>query len=360
MKASHAAVAILAASSVVLAGCGGGSNSDGGSSAKVSLEDATNYTGGDRADFLRKCALKEGKVEVYTTQNPTLVDQLQAGFQKKYPGIKVAATRRNSPQTAEALTKESSAGVHKADVVNLKIEVAEDLLDQFVSFKSPALAAYPKEAIGKDNKFVSSGRVPYGVLYNTKKVSGADVPKTGDDLLDPKWKGEIAFSTTGPGTQWIGYMNSKYGEKWVESFGKQDIHTTAANTNAITAQVASGEAAIAPDINLSGADGILEADPKAPIKWVPIDSTWAEDTTEIANNAPHPCAAMLYVDYLISKEGQSINPSYYSFRTDVPKRDVLGGVEPVGVWGIVGSHDPEAYKAASKKWTALIDKYIIN
>jgi iron(III) transport system substrate-binding protein len=355
MKASRAAAVLIAASSVVLTGCG---DSESGQ-ASVSLEKATNYTGSDREDFLLKCAKEEGRVEVYTTQNPTLVDQLQAGFMKKYPGIKVNATRRNSPQTAEALTKESNAGVHKADVVSLKVEVAEDLLDQFVSFTSPELEAYPADAIGPDTKYVSTGRVPYGIIYNTDKVSADEAPKTSQDLLDSKWKGQIALSTTGPGTQWVGYMGSKYGEKFLEEFGKQDVHTTEANTNAITGQVAAGEALIAPAINLSGVDGLKEADPKTPVAWLPIDPTWAEDSTEIAVKAPHPCAAMLYTDYSLSKEGQTINPSYFSARTDVEAGNALGSAKPLGIWEVVGKHDAEAFKKASQQWTALIDEYII-
>jgi iron(III) transport system substrate-binding protein len=340
----------------MLAGCGGGS-SDSGSG--VSVAKAAKYSGSDRQEFLEKCAKEEGSLTVYSAQNTDLWQPLRAGFMKKYPGIKVSTTRRTSAETAEAITKEASANVNKFDVADLKVEVSESLLDQFASYTSPELASYPKEAIGTDGKYVTSDRIPYGIVYNTDKVAEADVPKTSEDLLDPKWKGQIAMSSTLLGQQWVGWMDSKYGDDFIKAFGKQDVHTTAANGNAITAQVAGGEALIAPAVDLAGVETLKAAGKKAPIKWLPIDPQWTEGSLSISAKAPHPCAAMLYIDYELSTEGQTINPHYLSARTDAAPNPAVAGIEPVTIWEIVGKHDAKAYQDASKRWTQLIDQYII-
>ncbi|GAA1513069.1 ABC transporter substrate-binding protein [Nocardioides humi] len=320
------------------------------------VEEAVHYSGDDRTSFLTDCAKDEGVLELYTAQNPVQVDALSAAFTAKYPFLKVNATRRTTPATAEAVTKEAQARVNKVDVVSIKIEVVETMLDIFTDFDSPELDAYGDDAIGTDGKYVSVGQVPYGVIYNTDFVSAADAPQTSEDLLDPKWKGRIALSTTGPGTQWVGWMKSLYGEEWIERFGEQDIHTTEANTNAISGQVASGEAWIAPAINLSGFTGLKDA----PLEWVPIDPTMAEDTVAIAKAAPHPCAAMLYVDFSLSKEGQMLSTEYISPRDDVEATGVLAGLEPAGIWEILGEQDSDAYSEAIKEWGELIDRYLIN
>lgn len=351
-------VGLLAATSLVLVGCGGG-NSDATSEA-VSVEKAAQYTGNDRQAFLEKCAKDEGSVTVYTAQNTDLWEKLRAGYMKKYPGIKVNTTRRTTAQTAEAFTKEASAKVNKVDVMDVKVEVAASLVDLYASYTSPELKAYPATAIGADNKFVTSDRIPYGVIYNTDKVSEADAPKTSEDLLNPKWKGQIAMSTTLLGTQWVGWMDKKYGEGFIKAFGKQDVRTTDANTDAIAAQVAAGEVLIAPGINLSGVEALKETGKNAPVKWVPIDPQWTEGALSLAAKAPHPCAAMLYIDYELSKEGQTINPLYLSARTDVEANPEVKDIEPVDIWTIIGSHNAADYPEASKKWTALIDKYIIS
>jgi iron(III) transport system substrate-binding protein len=355
MKASRA-FALAAASGLLLAGCGGGSSASGSG---VSVAKAAKYTGSDRQAFLEKCAKDEGSLSVYTAQNTDLWGPLRTGFMKKYPGIKVSTTRRTSGDTAEAITKESGANVNKFDVADLKVEVSESLLNQFASYTSPQLAAYPKDAIGTDGKYVTSDRIPYGIVYNTDKVSAADAPKTSQDLLDPKWKGQIAMSTTLLGMQWVGWMDAKYGDGFIKAFGKQDVHTTAANGNAITAQVAGGEALVAPAVDLAGVETLKAAGKKAPIKWLPIDSQWTEGSLSISAKAPHPCAAMLYIDYELSKEGQTINPLYLSARTDVEPNPAVKGIDPVDIWQIVGKHDATTYLNASKRWTQLIDQYII-
>ncbi|GAA1513157.1 extracellular solute-binding protein [Nocardioides humi] len=347
------AVATSVAAVVTLAGCGDSSEEN---SAKV--KEAAQYSGDDRQGYLEECAKEEGSLSVYSAQQTDLWQPLKEGFQKKYPGIKVETTRRTSAETAETLSKEAQAGVNKADVIDVKVEVAESLLDLFAPFSSPELEAYPETAIGPDSKYVISDQIPYGIIYNTDKVPNP--PKTSEDLLKPEFKGHIAMSTTLLGTQWVGWMENKYGEEFLERFGEQDVRTTDANTDAIIAQVAAGEALVAPGVNLSGVEALKQQSPNAPVEWLPVDPQWTQGALSMAAKAPHPCAAMLYIDYELSAEGQTINPLYLSAREDAPTPDVVQGEnEPVDIWEIVGEHSAQAYQDASRRWTELVDRYII-
>lgn len=383
-------LAVLAAAVVALAACGGQSSnqsdstqtqsssqtsqadsgqsgsdqtssSSGGTSTGNDSQDpvqrAATYSGADRQQFLEECAAKEGSLSVYTGQQTDLWQPLKEAFEKKYPGVKVDTTRRTSAQTAEALNQEAKAGVFKADVVDVKVEVMESLLDIMAPFTSPELESFDKAAIGTDGKYVISDQIAYGVIYNTAQIK--DPPKSSEDLLDPRFKDRMAISTTLLGTQWVGWMYKKYGEDFIKKFGEQHIHTTDANTDAIISQVAAGEIAVAPGINLSGMVALKEKAKDAPVEWLPIDPQWTQGALALVAKAPHPCAAMLYIDFELSKEGQTINPLYMSARNDVPVPTMMEGIEPVDIWEIVGSHDAKAYKAASKKWTELIDRYII-
>lgn len=388
-------LAVLAAAVVALAGCGQSSNQSESSQTQASsqsdssqagsdqtsasssadsssadsssadssqepqdpVQQAATYSGADRQQFLEQCATKEGALSVYTGQQTDLWQPLKDAFEKKYPGIKVDTTRRTSAQTAEALTQEAKAGVNKADVVDVKVEVMESLLDIMTPFDSPELESFDKAAIGTDGKYVISDQIAYGVVYNTNEVK--DPPKSSEDLLDPRFKGQMAMSTTLLGTQWVGWMYKKYGEDFIKKFGEQNIHTTDANTDAIISQVAAGEIAVAPGINLSGMVALKDKSKDAPIEWLPIDPQWTQGALSLVAKAPHPCAAMLYIDFELSKDGQTINPLYMSARTDVPVPEMMNGIHPVDIWEIVGSHDAKAYQDASKKWTQLIDQYII-
>lgn len=330
---------------------------DSGDAAPVSVQEAASYSGADRQEFLEKCAANEGSLSVYTAQNSDLWEALKEGFEKKYPGITVEVTRRTSAQTAEALNEETKAKVYKADVANVKVEVAESLLDLFAPFESPELDAFNDNAIGPDGKLVISDEIPYGVVYNTDKI--VDPPKNSRDLLDPRFKGEIAMSTTLLGTQWVGLMDTKYGEDFIKDFGQQDIHTTDANGNAILAQVAAGSPAMGVALDYASVQALITGGKPAPIEWLPIDAYWTQGALSLVATAPHPCAAMLYIDFELSKEGQAVNPLYLSARDDVPRPDAISGIDPVDVWGIVGEHGAAAYQAAHQRWTQLIDQYII-
>lgn len=346
-------MATAAVASVALAGCG--AQPANGSDVKK----AAQYTGSDRQQYLEKCAKKEGTLTVYTAQNTDLWTKLRAGFVKKYPYVKTNTTRRTSTETAVALTKEASSHVNKADVIDVKVEVAEGLLDLFAPYTSPQLSAYPQDVMGTGHKYVVSDEIPYGVAYNTDKISAADAPKTSADLLKPEFKGKIGMSTTLLGTQWIGWMLKKYGVNFIKQLGKQSIHTSATNTDAFAAQVASGESLIAPAVSLSGVQSLKDSGKPAPVKWVPIDSQWTQGALAIAANAPHPCSAMLYIDYELSKEGQTVNPLYLSARKDVQPNPALKDIKPATVWDIIGSHKASDYNKASKQWTQLIDQYIV-
>lgn len=361
------AIAMLVALPLAVAACGSSSPAGAASSqseAETSQrevetsqvdQDPLHYSGSDRATYLTECAKKEGQVEVYTAQDTVVADALKDAFVAKYPGINVNSTRRTAPATAEAVSKEASAGVNKVDVVQLKTEVVESILDLFADFDSPEMANYPESAIGPDKKYVDSGYGAFVTIYNTDHISESEAPKSSNDLLDPQWSGKIAMSTTGPGSQWIGWMNKKYGLDFIKAYGQQHIHTSAVNSTAIAQQVASGDAWIAPAIALTGLRNL----DGAPIKWIPADATKAVDTIEIAKKAPHPCAAMLYTDFVLSKEGQSINTDYLSARNDVKPVGVMADLDPVGVWELVGKHDTAAYQADLKEWQQLIDQYVV-
>lgn len=359
-RIAYAAIAVLIAIPISLSGCGS-SQSTGTDSSATGREppqtdhDPLSYQGDDRAAFLAECGKEEGQVEIYTAQDTVVADALKKAFTDKYPHIGVNSTRRTAPATAEAVSKEAEAGVHKVDVVQLKTEVVGSLLDLFASFNSPEMAYYPESAIGPDRKYVDSGYGAFVTIYNTDHISESDAPRSPTDLLDPQWSGKIAMSTTGPGSQWIGWMNKKYGIDFIKAYGKQHVRTSAVNSTAIAQQVAAGDAWIAPAIALTGLRNL----DGAPIQWIPADATKAVDTIEVAKTAPHPCAAMLYTDFVLSKEGQTINSDYLSARNDVKPVGVMADLDPVGVWDLVGKHDTSAYQADLKQWHRLIDQYIV-
>jgi iron(III) transport system substrate-binding protein len=347
--------ATFALLSLALTACGESAAQNEDEASGNPVVEAATYDGDDRQEFLEKCAADEGTLQFYTAQNEDLWQPLTARFQEMYPDLSMETTRRTSGETAEAIVTEGEAGQSKVDVIEVKDMVMNDLRDYLTSYTSPEFDAYPEEAFGEDNKYVTADRIPYGLTYNTTLVAPDEVPESFEDLLDPRWKGQMALTTTLLGTQYIGLVEHLHGEEGVAQLGAQEIRTQAVSSDAITSMVAAGEAAISPSVSLAGVDD-LKAD-GAPVEWVPVDTHWTDGAIGISAEAKNPCTGMLFIDFVLSEEGQTINPSYLSAREDVPENEALSGLEPVTVWEIVG--DDREYSEAYEQWTELINQNII-
>jgi iron(III) transport system substrate-binding protein len=289
-----------------------------------SVADIANYTGTDRQSLLEAGARKEGSLMVYMTG--TQIQPLIQRFTQKYPYVKVQFTRDGSVEIAQRVLQEYTAGVHLVDAFELADEgliVPRDagMLQPFVS---PEEANYEKDSIEPQSRWASVREGYTGVGFNTQKISVGDAPKTYKDMLDPKWKGRMAISGS-PSTagNWVGAMLLTQGADYVRALGAQNMRIFQMDQRAISNLMISGEVEISPTTYLSHV--LASRANGAPLAWnapgpVPVLDTSAA----IAVMAPHPHAAMLFIDFLLSKEGQLMyrDLGYASARLDMPAGDL--------------------------------------
>lgn len=296
------------------------------------VAEIANYTGADRQNMLGAGARKEGALMIYMTG--TQIEPLIQRFSQKYPYIKVDFTRDGSVEIAQRVVQEYSAGVHLVDAYELADEgliVPRDA-GMLQPFASPEEANYEKDAIEPQRRWASVREGYTGIGFNTQKIPVSDAPKTYKDMLDPKWKGKMAISGS-PSTagNWVGAMLLTQGADYVRALGAQNMRIFQMDQRAISNLMISGEVSISPTTYLSH---VLASRAKgAPLAWnapgpVPVLDTSAA----LAAMAPHPHAAMLFIDFLLSKEGQLLyrDLGYASARLDMPAGD-LPPVEKVFV-----------------------------
>ncbi len=267
------------------------------------------YKGNDREKILLDGAKKEGQLTFYTS-NTWVAGPVSQEFEKKYPFIKANVWRSDSKALLKRLTEEHAAGKYLADVVETSPEyvtllVRSNLLqDHF----SPELGAYDDDAKvkGKSGVLAWTNREIYISLgYNTKLVSAAEAPKMLKDYLDPKWKGKMSIAGTTTGTQWIGAVSDAMGREFLEKLSAQEINVQNMSGAALSGLVASGEVPLSPTIFNSNI--FTHKQKNAPVEWRPIDPVIAGvGTSGMIANAPHPHAALLFLDYLHSKLGQQV------------------------------------------------------
>jgi iron(III) transport system substrate-binding protein len=283
-----------------------------------SVEAIANYTGADRQKVLEEGARKEGGLLVYTTG--TQIKPLLDRFEQKYPYVKVELARASSADTARKVLEEYRAGFEKVDAFELAshglvVPRDENILQPFTS---PELAAFVPDAIEPKRHWVVVRESYTGIGYNTKLLSADKAPKTYADLVDPQWRGRMAISgVSTTAVNWVGTMIIVHGADFVRKFSSQNIRIYNLTGRALANLMTAGEVTLSPTIYNSHV--AASAEKGAPLAWnapgpVPVTDTGVA----IARKSPHPHAAMLFVDFLMSKEAQAI---YQGLGYDTPRRD---------------------------------------
>ena len=292
----------------------------------MSISELALYKGKDRETILVEGAKKEAQVTFYTS-NTWMAGYVSQEFGRKYPFIKTNVWRSDSKELLKRLTDEAAASRFIADVVETSPDYMALLIEakMFQELFSPELGPYDNNAKvkGKNGIFHWTSRELYISLgFNTSLIPPAEAPKTMKDLLEPKWKGKMTIAGTTTGTQWIGAVVEAYGREFLEKIANQDVNVQNISGAALAELVASGEVPLSPTIFNSN---IAVARQKgAPVDWRPIDPVVATTgTSGMVAKAPNPHAALLFLDFLHSKEGQDavLKGGLSSARKDIASLD---------------------------------------
>jgi ABC-type Fe3+ transport system substrate-binding protein len=286
-----------------------------GGTAALSLALAVAGGAGARAAdaALVAAAKQEKQVVWYTVQTiPQLVRPLVDAFEKKY-GVTVNYVRANSSDVALRIEQEAKGGQHLADVFDGTGTMPPLKRDNLVMAWVPDFThAWPKDVADPDSYWVATNYFVNNVAINTDLVPAAQEPHQWSDLLDPKWRGKMAWgssqsSSAGPG--FIGLMLKDYGEEkgmdFIKAMAKQDIAGIPVAARQILDQVIAGEYAVG--LMTFNHHSVISDKLGAPVKWLPFSpSLVTVNTVSILKDAPHPNAAKLFVDFMMSDEGQII------------------------------------------------------
>ena len=278
-------------------------------------------TASARAQSAIEGAKKEGHVVFYASMETQSTQRLTSAFEKKYPFIKVDAVRIGSEKMAPRLIAETQARKTTADVVHQSAFDFYGVFQKgiFDSYVSPERSAFPSEY--KDDKgFWTIDSATLNVIaYNTRRFPDLPTPKSFWDLTEPRWKGQLIMDENE--SKWMAGMMTYYGEaktlQLLRQLAEQDIQFRTGHS-LIQTMVAAGERPVAVVAFANGVDRLKKDG--APIEWTaPEPVIGLTFGLAVVKGSPHPHAARLLVDYLLSREGQEIMGSagYFAPRSDV-------------------------------------------
>lgn len=303
----------------------------------LTVEQIALFKGPNRQKALEQGARKEGKVLWYST---LIVDQLlrpvKAAFEKEYPFLQVDFFRGNTERVAQKVIEEYQARRYDVDIVDGTGSPTMVRKAGFMQrFWSPSLAEYPPELKDPQGYWGVTNLYFMTLGYNTRMAKPNEVPKSWEDLLNPKWKGQMIWSTSrGSGAPvFIGNilmaMGQKAGVVYLERLAKQNIAKSTASARALLDLVIAGEYPIA--INIFNHHAAISRQAGAPAEWQPIEPVAAPvNSIGLAKSAAHPYAAMLFLDFVLSKKGQTVfqEVNYLPAHPGVPAKEV--GLKPGG------------------------------
>ncbi len=266
-----------------------------------SLEAAT-YVGADRQARLVAAARKEGELMIYTSVPVDDMAILTAAFEKKY-GIKVKVWRAGSEKVLQRAVTETRANRFDVDIIETNGPELESLHREKMlqEVKSPYLADLIGPAIQPHREWVSTRLNIFALAYNTGKVKAADVPKTYQDLLDPKWKGKLGIEAED--LDWFAGVIAELGEAKGLKLFRDIVATNGISVRKghtlLTNLVASGEVPMALTVYNYKAEQMKNKG--APIEWFTIAPAIARPNgVGVMRAAPHPNAAVLFYDFMLS------------------------------------------------------------
>ncbi|SJM55043.1 ABC transporter substrate-binding protein [Gulosibacter sp. 10] len=310
-------LAAAAAAALLLAGCSGGG---GGAAAENVTEDGQLVIDGQLiADAeLFAAAQEEGSLTFYTGGSEVSEQQAAEAFTEA-TGIDVDIVRLAPNKLNERILSEQAAGQLAADVIRIS---GEDLIEGIAdagAFAPTTLSADVadglfEEAVYDDGLYYSSFDRVYSFGYNSQIVEEADAPQNWEDLLDPKWDGQIGIVQVGAGGSTAAltrFQFDRLGEEWMEGLAANNprIYDSSA---ALTDGLARGEISIGTIPIATGYSAVLDG---APISIATPEEGAAAYPFYLGQtqSASNPAAAEVFVNWLLSDEGQALAASIGDF-----------------------------------------------
>ena len=312
------------------------------------------YEGADRMEKIVAAAKQEGALTLYTTIAEKDLPAILKPFEQKY-GIKVSVWRAGTDKVLQRTVTEANARKYDVDAVHFGSPEMEALSREKIlqAVSSPVHKDLMPGAVPTHREWAATILSVWVQAYNTSVVKKADLPKTYQDLLDPKWKGKLGIESKND--DWFATVVHLLGgeEKGLAFFrelvAKNGISPRQGHT-LLNNMVVSGEVPLA----LTVYNYMPEQAKKkgAPIDWIALEPAIARsNAVGVARHARHPNAALLFYEYLLG-EGQQHFVSMDYVPTNTKVASPLRGVKILQV-NQVRSLDE------SDKWSRLFEDILI-
>jgi len=257
-------------------------------------------------DDLVAKARSERELNVYGTALVGQFEKFSEPFKRRYPFIKTQYTRTTGEALTTKILQEVTAHQLGTDVVLInnythRIFMKKNIITPYLP---PNAANFPAGFIDKQGYWLGFYLVPYAITYNTALVSKANAPKSFEDLLQARWKGQISlereeYLVTQSHLQFLGQQK---GLDYFKRLARQELILINGHSKQAVLLTA-GEFPIIMYSDIARTEELKRKG--APVEWVRAEPhITVLVSAAITREARHPAAARLFMNYLASDEGQ--------------------------------------------------------
>jgi iron(III) transport system substrate-binding protein len=312
----------------------------------------------DRTDALVEAAKEEGSLNLYGSSS--LQDYADA-FQEKY-GIKTTLYESDTDTAVARLTQEAKAGKYIVDYIDGGSTFLNELdsLGLLGMYESQYRDQVPDDVQGEH--WTAQRRQPFVAAYNTDEIDPSEIPDDYLDFADPKWDGKISMELGD--YDWYQGLVQYYEAKGM-SRDEIDAKFHDIASNAVTADghsdqaelLAAGQFAVTMSSYVHHIDE-LKAD-GAPLEWGGAGDPTVQpiimryEGVALMSHAPHPAAATLFMDFVLSPDGVEILKDSYDLPAVPEADDPLQGLNVVRL-------DLKEYAEHSDRWSHDYDALLRN
>jgi iron(III) transport system substrate-binding protein len=261
----------------------------------------------DERKKLVELAQKEGQLVFYTSMDAGDARLLTQAFQKKYPGIKTDFYRAGREAVFSRFAVEQKAARYVTDVISVGEFHTLELKKQGLStrYASPEMQAFAPEFRDPQSYWTCVYLTVAVLAYNTRRVKPDELPRRYEDLLQPKWKGRMALDANEE--RWVPGLMQIHGRdktmSLLKALAQQDIYIRRGRS-LLTQLLLAGEFDVQIVAYWHEVNRLMQD--KAPIGWVGIEpAITGAPQISLVSKAPHPNAGRLFIDFVISAEGQA-------------------------------------------------------
>ncbi|MGH7926431.1 MAG: ABC transporter substrate-binding protein, partial [Candidatus Binatia bacterium] len=253
-------------------------------------------------------AKKEQKLVFYTTMDLPQVIQVFHDFVEKYPFLGLEVHPLEAETLVNRVRGEARTGASEYDVLLGGGGLLQPLFEEnlLASYHSPQRQGVTEALIDSHGYWSGYYINSYVLGYNTTRLKAEEIPKSYDDLIDPRWKGnQIAIDSTAHGL--LRGLAPIWGEDKAVAYlrrlaGQQPIMARASISAVESMHTGNVSMAFARAPVIQG----YKEKMRSPIHWVSLEPVIAQiDAVMLSAQSPHPNAARLFVDFALSREGQS-------------------------------------------------------